>query len=680
MKNEKGFTLIELLAVIVIMGILMAIAIPSINLIIMDARKDIYVNSAKTFINEAEKEVINSTFEIDDPDTTYYIHIANLVDDATNLGKSGFATWSDSYVVATMNLVNNKVNTNYYFNSSDMAKWKITLVGRDSLKKSDVYQDTNKKVKFMPVGNRRKIVIYDKNGVKITDEEPYIMLDEEKAKNCYTYKSLSDTTLAITDYRAFCGSDVIIPNAIGDKEVVTLATQSFRNKGLTSIYIPNGIQYIDYGTFAMNKLTSVTVPSSVVKIDRAAFVHNELLSIKLFKTLQRIADEAFRYNSLTSSIEDMVPNPDTIIGLCAFCNNKISSENAFMYKRNSDGTSDYSTVVGYMGNWAEFSDKTFIIPSVKKGVTLKTIADRAFYGIRNLKDWNVVIPNTVTSIGESVFSYIGINSVNLPNGLKTIGSYAFYGNNLKTLNIPSSVTSIGIVAFNSNKVTSGDILVYNRTSSGIDYTTVIGYSGAETDSFEVPALKNGVKLKLISNQALQGLVVRGILKLPIGVTFVNANVFNNVSVSKVDNGDGKLTEGFIYERDNNGNLDKNTLFRYVGNIKENVLIPSYVKEISKLAFTGTAVKSVTIPDGVTKIGDNAFTFCDLVDVEIPSSVTSIGSNAFFKNVSQNTKLTKIVNKTGKSFVWKNIVGGTNSDKFETGVVKNTFGDITITKE
>ena len=58
----------------------------------------------------------------------------------------------------------------------------------------------------------------------------------------------------------------------------------------------------------------------------------------------------------------------------------------------------------------------------------------------------------------------------------------------------------------------------------------------------------------------------------------------------------------------------------------------------------------------------------------------VGSNAFFKNVSQNTKLTKIVNKTGKSFVWKNIVGGTNSDKFETGVVKNTFGDITITKE
>jgi len=39
-KNKKGFTLIELLAVIVILGVLMAIAIPSMTGYIANSKKD----------------------------------------------------------------------------------------------------------------------------------------------------------------------------------------------------------------------------------------------------------------------------------------------------------------------------------------------------------------------------------------------------------------------------------------------------------------------------------------------------------------------------------------------------------------------------------------------------------------------------------------------------------------
>ncbi len=679
MRNSRGFTLIELLAVIVIMGILMAIAIPSINLIIMDSRKDIYVNSARTFINEAEKEVVNSTFEIDDPDTTYYIHIANLVDDRTNLGKSGFATWSDSYVVATMNLINNKVNTNYYFNSSDMAKWKIELVERDKLKKNDVFQDKNRKVQFLPVGNRSKLVIYDKNGVKIENQKPYIVTSEEKAKKCFTYRESSDN-LTITGYDVACGKDVVIPNAIGDKEVVGIADKAFANKGLTSVYISNSIKTISHWAFANNKLTTVTIPDSVETIGNAAFSNNYTISkLKLPRTLQTIGQNAFQYNALEDEIEVLVPGPNTVIGACAFCNNKIKGD-SFLYKRNSDGSWDYRTVVGYLGDLSEFSNKTFAIPGEKKGVSLEVISDNAFKGMIMLDGWTVSIPSTVTSIGGSAFNTTRIVSVNLPNGLKTIGYGAFYNNYLRSLSIPSSVTSLSETAFNKNKVTAGDIWIYKRTASGIDYSAIIGYSGDVASNVVVPSTKNGVTLKSLPGRALQDMVVTGTLTLPKNVTFGSRNTFADVLAEKIDNGDGILTDGIIYGRKSDGSLDKSNVFKYTKKRTSNVIIPSSVKTISAAAFHSTLIKSVTIPEGVTSIGVDAFSYCDLSEVVIPKTVTSIGGNAFFKKSSSNSKLTKIVNKTGKSFNWKGIVGSNSNDTFETGTIKNSYGEVIVTKE
>ena len=49
--NENGFTLIELLAVIVIMGILMMVAIPAVSRTIENARKDTFIDIAKSYAN-----------------------------------------------------------------------------------------------------------------------------------------------------------------------------------------------------------------------------------------------------------------------------------------------------------------------------------------------------------------------------------------------------------------------------------------------------------------------------------------------------------------------------------------------------------------------------------------------------------------------------------------------------
>ena len=57
--NKKGFTLIELLAVIIILGILMIIAIPSVTKYISDSRKSSYVDTAKEVVSGV-RNVVNS--------------------------------------------------------------------------------------------------------------------------------------------------------------------------------------------------------------------------------------------------------------------------------------------------------------------------------------------------------------------------------------------------------------------------------------------------------------------------------------------------------------------------------------------------------------------------------------------------------------------------------------------
>ncbi len=52
MKN-KGFTLIELLAVIIILGVIMLIAIPSVTRYINDSRKETYIDTAKQIVKGA---------------------------------------------------------------------------------------------------------------------------------------------------------------------------------------------------------------------------------------------------------------------------------------------------------------------------------------------------------------------------------------------------------------------------------------------------------------------------------------------------------------------------------------------------------------------------------------------------------------------------------------------------
>ena len=97
------------------------------------------------------------------------------------------------------------------------------------------------------------------------------------------------------------------------------------------------------------------------------------------------------------------------------------------------------------------------IPSVLGGYAVKKVGSGIvrIFGDDNTSVNSVLIPNSVTSIGNSAFgSCLNLTSITIPNSVTTnsvtsIGNYAFDTcTSLTSITIPASVTSIGSVVFN----------------------------------------------------------------------------------------------------------------------------------------------------------------------------------------------------------------------------------------
>jgi len=141
-----------------------------------------------------------------------------------------------------------------------------------------------------------------------------------------------------------------------------------------------------------------------------------------------------------------------------------------------------------------------------------------FYTYTNLK--KVVIPESVTEIGDSVFSDChSLENVNIPNNVTTIGDYAFYNcTGLTSITIPSSVTEIGERAFSGCTGLTSITIPENVTTIG---------NSAFQDCTNLTSLTIPSSVTTIGEGAFYNCTGLTEINIPEGVTTIGNSAFYN---------------------------------------------------------------------------------------------------------------------------------------------------------
>ena len=162
-KESSAFTLIELLAVIIILGVLMIIAIPSVTTYISDSRKNSYIDTAKNIVGGARNIANEGKLGMYDTDTTYYLR-ASCINTENGL-KSPYGDFTEAYVGVTFD----GKGYNYYWISTDSSGQgvkDVTPVDKldiDKIEANLTDTEIKEKVDKTGVDGRSKIQIINDN-------------------------------------------------------------------------------------------------------------------------------------------------------------------------------------------------------------------------------------------------------------------------------------------------------------------------------------------------------------------------------------------------------------------------------------------------------------------------------------------------------------------------------------
>ena len=240
----------------------------------------------------------------------------------------------------------------------------------------------------------------------------------------------------------------------------------------------------------------------------------------------------------------------------------------------------------------------------------------------------VVLPNTIKSIGKRAFVYSKIKRINLPEGLETIDDEAFRDcSSLELAELPSTVKHLGNKAFDRcGSITISELPESIETLGSSVFGGLI--SPKKMKSFTLPDNLTEIPDSMFHDRwGLKELHLPANLK-KIGKASVT---WSYITELNLPDGVTEIADEAFY---GNNRLKKVTLpkslksipyyaFAYTG-IDNLDFLHEGITEIGMQAFYGTRIKEANIPEGVTKVGSNAFGYCDsLTTIRIPSTLTEM---------------------------------------------------------
>ncbi len=312
-------------------------------------------------------------------------------------------------------------------------------------------------------------------------------------------------------------TSITIPNS-----VISIGRSTFQScSGLASITIPNSVTTIgDYTFYNCSSLTSITIPNSVTSIGWRVFMGcSGLMSVTIPESVTSIEESAFE--GCTGLTKITIPNSVTNIGDYAFrgCSgltnitigNFVTSIGSSAFKNCSRLTSVNISDVAAWCN-IKFADNLSNPLSYAKSLY-----------INGEKAINLIIPNSVTSIGNYTFyNCSSMTSITIPNFVTSIGESALYGcSGLTSLIIPNSVTSIDASAFQGCRKMSSVVL-----SNELKLIKANTFNGCTSlSSITIPET-----VEVIYQQAFAGCNLTEVKVLATTPPFAYDNTFSNYSI------------------------------------------------------------------------------------------------------------------------------------------------------